>query len=58
MDGGPKNHDLKRRLAERYGIQHVIVSAYHPQANGLVERGHSPLVASLTKLIEGGTRGS
>lgn len=35
---------------ETYGIQNVRISAYYPQANGMVERGHQPVVDALSKL--------
>lgn len=54
MDGGPENKDVVEKLAERYGIRRIVASAYHPQGNGMVERGHSPITASLSKLTGGG----
>ena len=41
--------DLTKELLEHYNIQQTLVSAYHPQANDLVERGHDALVNSLAK---------
>jgi Integrase zinc binding domain len=52
-DGGPENKGLTATLTGRYGIKRVVTSAYHPEANGMVERGHRPLVDSLSKLAEG-----
>lgn len=52
VDGGPENKDFTKRLLERYGIDRKVVSAYHPQANGLVERGHQPVVDALQKISE------
>ena len=49
MDGGAENMDLSKDLLEDYGIQRTVISPYHPQANGLVERGHEPIVNSLAK---------
>jgi hypothetical protein len=49
LDGGRENLDLTKALLERYRIKRTVVSAYHPQANGLVERGHEPIVNSLAK---------
>jgi len=49
MDRGTENLNLTKELLERYRIQQTLVSAYHPQANGLVERGHDALVNSLAK---------
>jgi hypothetical protein len=49
-DGGPENRLWTEILMETYGIQNVRISAYHPQANGMVERGHQPVVDALSKL--------
>ena len=54
VDGGPENKDLVEELAERYGIKRVQVSAYHRQANGMIERGHKPIVDALSKMTNGG----
>ena len=43
-------------LTKRYGINRVVVSAYHPQANGMIERGHRPIADSLSKLCHGPPR--
>ncbi len=49
MDGGTENLDLTQELLTRYKIRNLRISAYHPQSNGLVERGHGPIVNSLAK---------
>jgi hypothetical protein len=49
MDGGSENLSLTEDLLQHYRIQQTIVSPYHPQANGLVERGHDSMVNSLAK---------
>ena len=49
LDGGKENLDLTRDLLEHYRIQNTVISAYHPQTAGLIERGHSPIVNSLAK---------
>jgi len=49
MDGGSENMSLTKDLLEHYRIRRTVVSAYHPQANGLVERGHDSIVNSLSK---------
>ena len=54
VDGGPENKGLVTEFARRYGIKRVMVSAYHPQANGMVERGHKPIVDALSKMSSGG----
>jgi Integrase zinc binding domain len=49
MDRGTENLNLTKELLEDYRIQHTLISAYHPQSNGLVERGHDSIVNSLAK---------
>ena len=55
IDGGSENKDAVAELAERYGIKKVVVSAYHPQANGMIERGHRPIINALLKMSVGGS---
>jgi hypothetical protein len=49
MDNGPENKDITKTLLENYNVKNVNISAYHPQSNGLVERGHAPVVNALAK---------
>jgi hypothetical protein len=49
MDGGSENLSLTKDLLGHYRILQTIVSAYHPQSNGLEERGHDSIVNSLAK---------
>jgi hypothetical protein len=49
VDGGSENKSVAEALLTNYQIQRTVVSAYHPQSNGLVERGHDPIVNSLSK---------
>src|SRR5437660_522519 len=49
-DRGPENQALTKELLARYAIRNVLVAAYHPQSNGLVERGHQNIVDALAKL--------
>jgi transposase InsO family protein len=49
LDRGSENLNLTKGLLEHYRIQRTVVSAYHPQSNGLVERGHDSIVNSLSK---------
>ena len=53
-DGGPENKEAVQILAERYGIKRIVISPYHPEANGLVESGHKPVVDALSKFADGG----
>ena len=49
MDGGSENKKIAKTLLEDYQIHRIVISAYHPQSNGLVERGHNAIVNSLSK---------
>lgn len=39
--------ELFRELSEAMGSEHIRTTAYHPQANGLVERFHRSLKAAI-----------
>ena len=43
-------------LTELYGIDHRLITPYHPQANGLVERTNKEVARSVKK-IDGGIGG-
>ena len=49
-DNGPKNKGLTQELIRRYCIKNVGIASYYSQANGLVERGHQPVLNALSKL--------
>lgn len=57
MDGGPENQDVVKELCERYRVSRVQTSAYNPKANGMIKRGHAPVVQACAKLQLAG-RGS
>jgi hypothetical protein len=57
VNGGPKNKALVVDLVKRYGIHRLVVSAYHPQANGMVERGHKHIMDALGKITNRGFTG-
>ena len=37
VNGGSENKSVAKALLKRYRIQRTVISAYHPQSNGLVE---------------------
>ena len=49
-DRGLENQAFTKELLERYNICIVQVTVYHPQWNGLVERGHQNIVNAIAKL--------
>ena len=49
MDRGTENLDLTKDFLERHRIRQTLISAYHPQANGLVDCGHDAIVNGLAK---------
>lgn len=50
VDGGQENLGVAEALAARYSIKRVVTLAYHPQANGMIERGHRPIIDMLSKM--------
>jgi hypothetical protein len=56
VDGGPENKAHVAEFVKRYGIRRVRVSVYHPQANGMIERGHRPITEALACMTEGGRK--
>ncbi len=50
IDGGSENKDAIAELTKRYGVKRVIVSTYHPQANGIIERSRKPIFDALSKM--------
>jgi transposase InsO family protein len=51
-DNGEMNSAEAFEFCENYGIQLRLTSDYHPQANGIVERGHKPIVDALMKYCQ------
>jgi hypothetical protein len=56
VDGGPENKLYIEEFTARYGIERVQVSSYHPQANGIVERGYRPITEALARMTDGGLK--
>jgi hypothetical protein len=49
-DNGAENKKITKILIDRYRIRDVAIASYHPQSNGVVERGHQQIVDGLAKL--------
>jgi hypothetical protein len=54
IDRGSENKRFVTAFTEKYSIERVQVSAYHPAANGMVEQGHKPIVDALAKMTDSG----
>lgn len=52
-DRGELHGELVRQLAADDGLLLKFTSPYYPQTNGMVERGHGPLIECLRKLSAG-----
>ena len=53
INGGLENKKAVAKWAQRYEVKRVVVSAYHPQANKMIECGHKPIVDALLKISDG-----
>ncbi|KAK4693986.1 hypothetical protein P7C70_g8824, partial [Phenoliferia sp. Uapishka_3] len=52
LDGGTEfKGEVIKALCE-FGIRRIVIAAYHPEANGMEERGHQPLVDCLIKISD------
>lgn len=49
-----ENKKVVTELTQRYGIKRVIVLAYHPQANGMINRKYKLIVDVLSKMTSKG----
>ena len=58
-DRGPQfTAEMWSRMCQVLGIDHRQTTAYHPQANGLIERFHRQLKAALqARLVDGDWEG-
>ncbi|KAK4690635.1 hypothetical protein P7C70_g9530, partial [Phenoliferia sp. Uapishka_3] len=50
LDGGAEFKGEVIKALQEFGIRRIIIAPYHPEANGMEERGHQPLVDCLTKI--------
>lgn len=51
IDRGSENKDVVAELVKRYKVKKLVVSIYHPQTNGMIERGHKLIVDTLSKML-------
>src|SRR5579862_3855582 len=49
MDGGSENLGFTEELVKKYGMHGISIAPYHPQSNGLVERGHQTIINAIAK---------
>ncbi len=49
-DSSKKNKKKVKKLLIKYLIKHVVILAYNPQANEMIEREHQPIIDVLFKL--------
>ena len=48
-------NSVLHELTQLYGIDHRLITPYHPQANGLVERANKEVSRAVKKAMEGAT---
>jgi hypothetical protein len=49
LDGGAENLGFTEEIMRKYGIYGASIAPYHPQSNGLVERGHQTIINAIAK---------
>ena len=52
-DRGELDATEAREFFQRYGVQLRLTTAYNPEANGKIERGHPPIIHALVKACKG-----
>ena len=50
VDKRPKNKGLVKAFTRKYGIKRVLISPYHLQANGMIERDYKSIIDALSKM--------
>ena len=55
-DRGELNSEEAQCFFQKHGIRLSLTTAYNPEANGKIERGHSPIIRALIKACDGKVR--
>lgn len=53
-DWGPENRSLEEIILQRHKIHHNRSSPHHPEGQGMIERGHKPIIEALARMSDGG----
>lgn len=56
LDGGPEFKGAVIKELNRLGIRRTTISAYNSKANGMIERGHQPIIVALIALTKRGKK--
>ncbi len=54
INRGFENKKAMADFASRYWVKRVVLLAYHPQANDMIDRGHKLIMDALSKMSDGG----
>ena len=49
LDGGSENMLFTEQTVKKYGMHGIGIAPYHPQSNGLIERGHQTIINAIAK---------
>ena len=52
--GGEFNNKLMQEICKYFKIKHITTSAYHPQANGMIERFNQTMKGCINKSLKEG----
>lgn len=55
IDTDSRNTKAIEGLIQKYEMKKVVVLAYHPQANSMIEKGHESIVNALSKMTDEGS---
>ena len=55
-DRGELDSNEAREFFAKHGVRLTLTTAYNPEANGKIERGHSPIVKALVKACNGNVK--